>query len=374
MANKLREQGYYVTEIEKANEKKLNRNINIFNRVSIKDLTLYARQFATMVKAGLSLIRTLNILSDQMTNSKLKQATIEVRESIEEGATLSEALGEHPNVFPQIFVSMVEAGEASGELDTVLENLADHFERENDLKQKVSSAVIYPLIVLGVAVLLVCFLLIWVLPTFIKIFSDLNVKLPLITRSVLQVSKVFTNYWYLVLLGVVGLATGGYFYYRSNRGRRRIDWLLLKLPVIGDLIMKVSIVRFTKTLSILLGSGVSLLESLSIVSRSISNKIVANKISSARKHISEGESIIIPLSQNQFFPQMVLQMIKVGEETGELREMLQKAADFYDNEVEHKVEQVVSFIEPALIIGLGLVVGTIVISIMLPLFNLIQGI
>jgi len=375
VVRRLREKGYFPTEIESLSDDKvsLKERIKRLKSVGLKDLSLFCRQFATMINSGLTIVRALNILSNQTPNYKLKEAIINVREEVEGGLSLSEALEVESDIFPRLFISMIEAGEAGGVLDEVLEEMADHFEKENDLKQKVNSALAYPIVILIVALGVVSFLVVAVLPTFVDLFSDIGMELPLPTRVILGLSETFSNYWYFVLLAIIALIFAAYRYYQSREGRRRIDWLLLKIPIVGDLLIKIEITRFSKTLAVLIKSGVSILDGFEIVSRVMTNRIVTEKIIEARKSVSEGESIAVPLSEDELFPEMVLQMVKIGEETGALDQMLLKVSQFYDKEVESKLEAVVSLIEPVMILVMAVVVGSIVVSIVLPMFDMMQG-
>jgi type IV pilus assembly protein PilC len=327
-----------------------------------------------MINSGLSLVRSLDILVDQTTNPKLKEAIMSVQENVEGGMSLSAALEQEKKVFPQLFISMVEAGETAGALDSALLDMADTFENENDMKQKITAALAYPAVITLVAVGVVIFLITVILPTFVDIFAGMSIQLPLPTRMLLKLSGTFTSYWYIFFGTVAVVAFIIYRYYQTEKGRRKIDWLLLKAPIFGDLIVKVSVVRFSRTLGTLLRSGVSILEGLEVSGKVVSNKVISDQIWEARKSISEGESIVLPLRRNKTFPPMVLQMLKVGEETGSLDVMLDKIAQFYDQEVEHKIDSMVSLIEPALILCLGVVVGSIVVSMMLPMFDMMSGI
>ena len=328
-----------------------------------------------MINSGLSLVRSLEILAQQTSNPKLQEAIISVQENVESGMSLSKSLKQEDDVFPKLFISMVEAGETGGLLGESLEEMADHFESENDLKQKVTSALAYPAVITLVAVSVVVFLVVGILPTFVNMFSDMNVTLPLPTKILLNVSNFLSGTGGLVVLGVIILAIFAlYRYYKTEPGKRIIDKMLLNTPIVGDLITKIAVSRFTSTLAVLIESGVSIIDSLDVVSRIMTNQIIADRVIDARESISEGESIADPLAANGIFPQMVLQMIRVGEETGALADMLEKVTYFYDREVEHKIESIVSLIEPALIVVLGLVVGSIVVSIMLPMFNMISSI
>ncbi|KXS45970.1 MAG: type IV pilus assembly protein PilC [Candidatus Frackibacter sp. T328-2] len=374
VVDRLKGKGYFVTSIEAEEESSdLGEQLKQLKKVKLQDLALFCRQFATMINSGLSLVRSLDILVEQTDHPKLKDAIMSVQENVESGMSLSKALEQEKKVFPQLFISMVEAGEAGGILDDVLLEMADHFENENDMKQKVISALAYPVVISLVAIGVVVFLVTVILPTFVDIFAGMDQQLPLPTRLLLGFSNLFSSYWYVVVGLVAVTAFGIYRYYQTDKGRRKIDWILLKTPLFGDLINKISIVRFSRTLGVLIQSGVSILDGLEVVSKVVSNSIISDKIRESRKSISSGDSIVSPLRQSKVFPQMVLQMIRIGEETGSLDEMLAKIAQFYDQEVEHKVESMVSLIEPALILVLGVVVGSIVVSMMLPMFNMMSG-
>lgn len=372
--DRLKNRGYYITSIEEEKESSsLGDKLKQFKKVKLDDLALFCRQFATMIDSGVSLVRALDILGEQTGNPKLQEAIRAVQEHVEGGASLSNALEEEEHVFPHLFISMVEAGETGGILDEVLLEMADHFEKENEMKQQITSALAYPAVITLVAMGVVVFLVTVILPTFVDIFADMNIQLPLPTRILLTTSNLVSNYWYLIIGIILTIISLIYYYYQTARGRRRIDWLLLKLPLFGDLIIKLSVARFTRTLGTLINSGVTILEGLEVVSRVVSNRIIAEQLNEARDSISAGESMVDPLQQNGLIPQMVLQMIRIGEETGSLDQMLNRIAQFYDQEVEHKIEGMVSLIEPALILILGLVVGSIVVSMMLPMFNMMQG-
>jgi type IV pilus assembly protein PilC len=375
-AVKLRDEGYYITNLELEEEKEgIGDFFKKFKTVGLGDLAVFCRQFATMINSGLSLVRSLEILAQQTENPKLQEAVLAVQDNVESGMSLSKALKNQGDVFPKLFISMVEAGEAGGLLGEVLEEMADHFESENDLKQQVTSALAYPVVIALVAIGVIAFLVVGILPTFVNMFADMDITLPLPTKILLTVSNFLSGTGGLIVLGSAILAIFGlYRYYKTESGKYRIDGFLLKLPVIGDLITKIAVARFTSTLAVLIESGVSIIDSLDVVSRVMTNKIISERVVQARESISEGESIADPLAVDGIFPQMVLQMIRVGEETGALAEMLEKVTYFYDREVEHKIESAVSLIEPAMIVVLGLVVGGIVISIMLPMFDMISGI
>lgn len=374
-AAKLKKQGYYITNLE-LNEKKegIGKSIKKLKGVGLGDLAVFCRQFSTMINSGLSLVRSLEILTEQTGNYRLREAILSVKENVENGMSLSNAL-QREDIFPKLFISMVEAGETGGLLGETLEEMADHFESENDLKQKVTSALAYPAVISVVAIGVVSFLVVGILPKFVSMFADMNVNLPLPTKLLLKTSKFLAGPGGLFVLGVVLLTLFLlYRYYKTKKGKVQIDSLLLKVPLLGDLITKIAVSRFTSTLAVLIESGVSIIDSLDIVSRVMTNQVIANRVVEARESISEGESIADPLATNNIFPKMVLQMIRVGEETGSLAGMLKKVTYFYDREVEHKIEGLVSLIEPALIVFLGLIVGGIVISIMLPMFSMVNAV
>ncbi|WP_459835461.1 type II secretion system F family protein [Halanaerobaculum tunisiense] len=373
--DQLKDRGYYLTKIKQQSQGiKLQELLNKWRRVGLRDLNIFCRQFATMINSGLSLVRSLSILEEQTSNSKLQSAISSIREEVEKGKSLSEALEEYDDIFPRLFISMVKAGEAGGILDNTLEEMADHFEREREIQQKVTSALVYPAVISLLSINVVFFLVTFILPTFVEMFKDFSIKLPLTTRVLLKLSQFMNNYWYLVLALIVILVLLIKYYYQTGQGRRKIDGLLLKVPIIGDVIIKLSIGRFSRTLGVLLASGVSILEGLEVISKLVSNQVITDKILEARQSISQGQSIILPLEKSNLFPQMFVQMIKIGEETGTLDQMLERVANFYDQEIEHTLERVVSFIEPAMLLILGLVVGGIVTAVMLPLFNMIQGV
>ncbi|AGB41725.1 type II secretory pathway, component PulF [Halobacteroides halobius DSM 5150] len=373
--DQLREQGYYLTRIEEKSERKnLGKIFKQWRRVKLKDLSIFCRQFATMINSGLSLVRTLGVLKEQTPNPKLKEAVSSIKEEVEKGTALSEALVEQEDIFSKLFISMVRVGETGGVLDNTLEEMANYFEREREIQQKVTSALVYPAVITLISVNVVVFLVTFILPTFVGMFAQFDVRLPLITRALLALSTFLGDYWYVVILAILISGLVARRYYQTTEGQRKVDALLLRIPVISNLIIKVSLGRLSKTLGVLLESGVSILEGLDVVSNVVTNQVITDKIIEARENISQGQSMVTPLEKSTIFPQMFLQMIELGEETGTLAQMLNKVADFYDREVEYTIEQVVSLLEPVLILLLGLVVGGIVTSVMMPLFNLMQGI
>ncbi|MGV8119732.1 MAG: type II secretion system F family protein [Candidatus Xenobiia bacterium LiM19] len=342
-------------------------------KVNEQALTVFSRQFATMINAGLAMVRCLDILSEQTEDKKLQQTLIQVRRDVEGGSTLSNALGKHPNIFSTLYISMVKAGEMGGVLDEVLERLANFMEKDFSLKKKVASALTYPVVILVMALGIVFFLVTYILPTFVSLFEGMNLTLPLPTKILMIVTKGAKNPW--IVFPALGLGILGSFalnrYIQTPFGRKQYDLLRLNVPVFGLLNKKVSISRFCRTLGTLLSSGVPIMQALEIVGKASGNEIIALTVSKIRESIREGESIASPLGASGMFPPMVTQMVAVGEETGNLDAMLSKISDFYDTEVEYMLASLTSMLEPIMIVGMGGIVGFIVISVFLPLYQLI---
>lgn len=375
VVGKLQQMGFYVTSLEReAARVDLMDRFRRLRRVGMRELTIFARQFATMVNAGLSMVRTLTILEQQTESPRLREIISEVRRDVEEGMTLSDALNKHPQTFSTLVVNMVRAGEVGGVLDDVLNRIAIFFEKDLGLRQKVRAAITYPAAIFVFAIAVIFFLVFFILPQFIGFFEGMDLVLPLPTRILIAFTHVMTNYWY-VILGVLVIA--GYtarFYINTPTGRLNYDRFMLRLPIFGALVRKVTISRFTRTLGTLITSGVPIMQALEVVSKAVANKVVATAIEEVRTSIREGESIALPLQASGLFPPMVVQMTAVGEETGTLDSMLVKVADFYDAEVETTLAQLTSVLEPLLIIFLGFVVGFIVLSFYMPLYQLVTGI
>lgn len=340
--------------------------------VSTKDLAIFTRQFATMISAGLPLVQCLDILAKQASKPSFGRIIGDVTRDVEAGATLSDALGRHRKVFDDLFRNMVAAGEAGGVLDEILMRLATYIEKADALKRKIQSAMVYPIVVLTVALGATAFMLIFIIPTFAKMFSDFGGELPLPTRIVLALSGFLKGYWWALLLAIVGSFYGFNRYYRTENGRRVVDAAMLKFPVIGDVLLKGAVARFTRTLGTLIASGVPILAGLEITARTAGNKIISEAIMTARASIREGETVSAPLKTSGVFPPMVVQMIAVGEQTGALDEMLTKIAVFYESEVDTAVDTLTSIIEPVMIVVMGGIVGGMVVAMYLPMFKLIS--
>ncbi len=340
-------------------------------RVGDKELAVFTRQFATMIDAGLPLVQCLEVLATQQVNKLFKKTLTEIRQNVEGGATFATSLKKHPKVFTDLYVNMVEAGEAGGILDTILNRLAAYIEKAMSLKRKVKSALVYPGTVITIAILVVIFLLIYVIPTFKQLFAGLGAALPLPTLIVLGLSELTQAYILHIAAVAIGLFIAFRFYYKSEGGRKVVDSILLKAPVFGELIRKVAVAKFTRTLGTLISSGVAILDGLQITARTAGNKVVEEAVMKTRTSISEGKTIADPLKASGVFPPMVVQMIAVGEQTGALDAMLAKIADFYDEEVDVAVTNLTALLEPLLMVFLGVVIGGVVIAMYLPIFKLI---
>ncbi|MGB7972633.1 MAG: type II secretion system F family protein [Candidatus Deferrimicrobiaceae bacterium] len=339
-------------------------------KVSRRELAIFTRQFATMIDAGLPLVQCLDILGMQQENQAFKQVILKVKEDVESGSTFADALEKHPKVFDELFVNLVSAGEVGGILDTILARLAAYIEKAMKLAKQVKSAMVYPSTILAVALIVTTVLLLYVIPIFGQMFQDFGAALPAPTMIVLAISAYTRKYFLLGLALIVVLVLGIRWYYKQEGGRRRIDSFLLRVPIFGDLLRKIAVARFSRTLGTMVSSGVPILESMDIVAKSAGNKIIEEAIVKARASISEGKTISEPLAESKVFPVMVTQMVSVGEATGALDTMLNKIADFYDDEVDAAVGALTSLLEPMLMIFLGVVIGGLVIAMYLPIFKL----
>lgn len=339
-------------------------------KVSKRELAIFTRQFATMIDAGLPLVQCLDILGLQQENQAFKKVILKVKEDVESGSTFADALGKHPHVFDELFVNLVSAGEVGGILDTILSRLAAYIEKAMKLAKQVKSAMVYPSTILAVALIVTVVLLVYVIPIFGAMFDDFGATLPVPTQFVLAISAYTRKYFLVGVVLLVLLVMGIRWYYKQENGRRRIDRLLLRVPILGDLLRKIAVARFSRTLGTMVSSGVPILESMDIVAKSAGNKIIEEAILKARTSISEGKTIAEPLADSKVFPVMVTQMVSVGEATGALDTMLNKIADFYDDEVDSAVGALTSLLEPMLMIFLGVVIGGLVIAMYLPIFKL----
>ncbi len=353
-------------------EKPREINITFGRQVKMKEIVHFTRQFATMVNSGLPLVQCLDILGQQSENKFLARAIREVQADVESGATLADALKNHPKVFSELYVNMVAAGEAGGILDTVLLRLSVFLEKNEQLMRKVKGAMIYPGVIMSVAVIAITVLMVFVIPTFENMFASVDLALPMPTRFVIFLSELLQAYWWLGIIVVVCAIYGLRTYYRTSPGRLQIDKFLLRVPILGDLLRKTAVARFTRTLGTLLSAGVSILDGLEITAKTAGNRVIHDAVMRSRSSIAGGETISEPLKQSGVFPPMVTQMINVGEQTGTIDEMLDKIADFYDDEVDTAVDALLAAMEPLLIVFLGVVVGGMIVSMYLPIFDMIN--
>jgi type IV pilus assembly protein PilC len=360
--------------VSKMSEKGREFNIPTFGTgVDAKELAVFTRQFSVMIDAGLPLVQCLEILANQQENKTFQKVLTGVRASVEGGATLSASLKIYDKVFDALYYNMVDAGETGGILDTILQRLATYIEKNVRLKRAVRSALIYPVAVIGIAVLVITLLLWKVVPIFVTLFNGLGAELPLPTRVVIGLST-FIGSWYgfIIFLAIAGSIGALAWWYKTPQGRLTIDTVVLKLPVLGMLMRKIAVARFTRTLGTLISSGVPILEGLDITARTAGNAVIERAIIATRKAVEAGRSLVDPLKESDVFPGMVTQMIGVGEQTGAMDAMLQKIADFYEDEVDVAVKDMLTLLEPMMILFLGVVVGGIVVSLYLPLFSLIS--
>ena len=342
--------------------------------IRTRDIVIFTRQFATMINSGLPLVQSLDILARQTENPSLAEVTKQVVFDVESGHTLADAFSKHPKAFTELYVNMVAAGEAGGILDTILMRLATFMEKNDALVRKVKGAMIYPGVIMGVAGTAITVLLLFVIPTFQSMFASVGLALPLPTRIVIALSEFLQGYWWaLIIAGFVGFRSFKSYYATAN-GQLAIDRLMLKAPVLGDVLRKSAVSRFTRTLGTLISSGVSILDGLEITAKTAGNRVVSDAILASRSSIAGGDTISAPLAKSGVFPPMVISMIAVGEQTGGLDEMLSKIADFYDEEVDAAVSGLLSLLEPMMIVFLGVVVGGMVVAMYLPIFDMINAV
>lgn len=372
VASRLRQQGLIPVQITKEAKISAKTELHILpQKVGLKDIAVFSRQFATMISSGLSLLRTLNILTEQTENPLLARTVGEIRTDVERGSSLSAAMSKHPKVFNNLYISLTRAGETGGQLDTVLARVADSFEADYKLRQKVKSAMTYPVVVAGIAVLLVSAMLMFIVPTFANMFTGLGGELPLPTKLLMIVSN---GAKFLIPIFFVFAIAGFIAYKRAHRAsadfRFRADSFKLKVPIFGDLFQKIALSRFSKTLALLLRAGVPILQALDIVGESTGNEVLARSAQEVKESVRQGETMSEPLGRADVFPPMVVQMIAIGEDTGALDSMLDKVAEFYDQEVESTTESLTALIEPLMIGVLGGIVGGMVIALYLPMFKI----
>jgi type IV pilus assembly protein PilC len=346
-----------------------------FEQVKLKDMVVFSRQFSAMIGSGVAMLRTLTIISEQCENQKLKVVLTDVRNQVEGGSNLSDAMAKHPQIFDRLFIAMVKAGETGGILDAVMKRVAEFLEARQKLTDKVKAAMAYPVVALVVAVVVFWAMLTFVLPVFQGIFAGMGSDLPDFTKMLIALSELMRSWW--MVLAVVVIGAGTYMFKQwvaTPAGRYTYDGWMLRLPVFGDVIRKVAVARFTRTFGTLIHSGVPMLTSLDVVKETAGNSVLSKGVESIHKEVREGGTISKPMSKLPLFPPMVVQMVAVGEETGKLDEMLDKVADFYDDEVENSVEALTSVLEPILVVFVGGIVGSVVVGMYLPIFSIINTI
>lgn len=339
-------------------------------KVKARDLSVFTRQFATMIDAGLPIVQCLDILSQQTESKALRNTVRTIKQDVEGGATLAEALSRHPKVFDNLYVNMVQAGETGGVLNAILNRISMFIEKANKLKKKVKGAMIYPCSIIFVAVVVVAILLIFVIPVFAELYGSMGKALPAPTQITINISNWFRAYFLYMVFALVGIIVAIRAYYATDNGRMNIDRLFLRLPVVGDLLRKVAVARFSQNMAILLSSGVPILDGLAITARTAGNKVIEKAIMDSRVSISQGRTVSEPLRESQIFPPMVCQMVAVGEQTGGLDTMLKKVAELYEDEVDDAVANLTALMEPMIMVFLGVILGGLVISMYLPIFQL----
>jgi type IV pilus assembly protein PilC len=344
-----------------------------FKKIKPRSMQIFSRQFATMIEAGLNIVASLVILEEQTDDVYLAEIISELRADVEGGLLLSQAMARHPKVFNELYVSMVQAGEASGMLDNVLDRVADQIEKETKLKRRVKGAMIYPTVVFTFATLVLVAMLMFIVPIFARIFTELHGQLPLLTRVVVNASDLLRARWYIIFPLVAALVWGTLRYKKSESGRQKWDQIKLRIPLkIGEVVLKITMARLLRTLATLVAAGVDIIKALEIAGSTAGNWLVEKALTEARIKVQEGVPIAEPLTNDPLFPPMVSQMVKIGEETGELEKMLSKIADFYEDEVDSAIQSLTSIIEPIMMIGVGMMVGVIIIAMYLPMFKMMQ--
>ncbi|MBW9155241.1 type II secretion system F family protein [Clostridium tagluense] len=368
----IEDNSYYPIEIKEVLEREQQDLFESFSKVKTKDLYIFCRQFHTMINAGANISNALDVLRKQTANKKLKKCLNEAYDDVQKGISLSEALAKHNDVFPDLLVNMINTGEVSGNLDIIMSRMASHFEKENKINNQLKSAMVYPMVLAGLSVVVVVFLLTFIMPTFVGMFEGSGVELPAPTRIVMGLSKFIRTKWYILLVVIGGGIYGMKTYARTPAGRLSLDGLKLKLPIIKDTTEKVIVSRFTRTLSTVLASGVSLVQALDVVQKVVGNKVAEKNLGQVKEKVLKGVSLGEALGETTIFPVMLHSMIKIGEESGSLDDILDKTANFYDEELEAALKRMTTMIEPLMIIIMGVLIGFIVIAMMLPMFDMFK--
>ncbi|MFT5875348.1 MAG: type IV pilus assembly protein PilC [Clostridium sp.] len=372
----IEDNNYYPIEIKEVLEREQQDLFESFAKVKTKDLYIFCRQFHTMINAGANISNALDVLSNQTENKKLKKCLNEAHDDVQKGISLSDAFGKHKDVFPDLLVNMINTGEISGNLDIIMSRMASHYEKENKINNQLKSAMVYPMILAGLSVMVVVFLLTFIMPTFTGMFEGSGVALPAPTRIVMDISKFIQTKWYILLVGIGGGVYGMKTYAKTPAGRLSLDGLKLRLPIIKDATEKVIVSRFTRTLSTVLASGVALVQALEVVQKVVGNKVAEKSLELIKEKVLKGVSLGEALGEEKIFPMMLHSMIKIGEESGSLDDILDKTANFYDEELEASLKKMTTMIEPLMIVIMGTLIGFIVVAMMLPIFDMtktVQG-
>lgn len=372
VATMLRSKDYFPVSIDENIESKSRDLFDIFKRVNIKDIAVFCRQFYTMLNSGISIIQCLDILRQQFDNLKLRAVIGDMYELVQKGSSFSDSLRVHRDVFPELLINMVEAGELSGNLDIIMQRMADHYEKDTKLRHKVSSAMIYPTMLISISIIVVFFLVTFVMPTFVGMFASSGVELPLPTRILLGIAAFIKGYWYFEIAGLIVLVYVIRRILKSDAGRHGFDRLKLQLPIIGSVSTRIATSRFSRTMSTLLASGIPLLNGMEISARVIGNKVFEKAILQVREDVRKGFSLSGPIRRTGLFPPMVDSMIKIGEESGSLDDVLRRTADFYDEEVDVAVQKMMSMLEPIMLLFMAVIIGMVLVAMYLPIFDLMK--
>lgn len=361
---------YYPIKIEEQKSKNNLLTIRLEKKIGMKDLAVFCRQFYTMFNAGLSINNCLKVLEHQINHKVLKKALGDIEDRVKKGHTMAEAMGSLDDIFPKLLINMIASGEESGNLDIVMLRMADYYEKESKNESKIKNAMIYPIVLAVVALSIMILLITFVVPTFVSLFGSSEIELPALTRFILGTSRFISSYWYLIILLVVAIVWGISTRLETPQGKVNMDKLKLKLPIIKGLNQKIIVSRFTSTLATLLASGISIIQSLEIVSAIVGNKIAEVDILNIRDKMLRGESLGTLIQQSSIFPLMLASMVSIGEESGKLEEILLKTTDFYNEELENEIQRVITLIEPLLIVVMGLIIGIMVLAIVIPMVTM----
>ncbi|NEZ46561.1 type II secretion system F family protein [Clostridium niameyense] len=365
----IKSNNYYPLRVQPLSKEK-NLKIKWMTKVKIKDIAIFCRQFYTMINAGSNITNSLNVLGEQLTNKRLKGSMFSIEENIRKGLNLSEAMRKEEEVFPDLLISMVQAGEVSGNLEVVMRRMAEHYEKENKINNKVKAAMVYPIMLAILSLGLITLILTFVMPIFIGMFDDNNVELPIATKIMMSISNILKTKWYIVLSIILLIVFLLKYYFKTKRGEIILNRIKLNFPILKKINEKIIVSRFTRTLSTVLASGITLVEGLEVVSKIIGNKIIENKIIQVKEEVVKGAGLAQPLYKTGYFPPMLSSMVKIGEESGSLDYILNKTADFYDDELEAYIQQFTSMLEPIMILIMGVIIGFMIIAIVLPVFDI----